>query len=365
MSTDLEKELALYESGKIDELASMMTDVDESAFQIPTTAAASAAAATRKNVGASKPLGELPRGSGVNARQGSFVNPSVRKTVNTISTNKGIRGTPLRSSISATSASASASAAAAPTTPSMTATAGAAAAPAAQSGSATTAKPAVRKGAQPIITEEWLQQKTPSGLSVAELAGPMNIPNADAVTYNISRKAAATAAADEERISRTVNVREMLDSGSQLLDKVRDLLHSDRPIPPEGLNGLEEPPMAPVPVPLEKLAELHEVEEKWIELDNEVKGLRSVIRELQLKKKELEDYLKAEMQRYQMFHLNSPAGEKIILKSMNRKGMYKKDYIFSKLQEILKNPELAADLSDHLENGRPVSESVNLCRTKK
>jgi len=162
-----------------------------------------------------------------------------------------------------------------------------------------------------------------------------------------------------------VDVDKMLKSGTELLGKVRNLLQSNQPIPENGLEGVEEDNVERPMLPPEKILELHEIQDKWIELDNEIKGIRSLIKDLQAKQKELSEYLKSEMLKYQIPHLKSLQGDKIILKSLNRKGTYKKDYIYTKLQELLKDPEMAANLSEHLENGRPVSESLNLSRTKK
>jgi len=177
---------------------------------------------------------------------------------------------------------------------------------------------------------------------------------------------------DEENV---VNVNEMLDAGSDVLSKVRSVLASNQTIPPDGLAGIEaaekmrheqEGKLPPPPVPPEKIAELHAVQDHWLELDNEIKGIRSLIRELQKKKKELEDYLKNEMQKYQIPHLTPPNGsEKIVLKTGNRKGNYKKDYIFAKLQEKLGDPEMAANLAEHLEKSRPINETVTITRSKK
>jgi hypothetical protein len=169
---------------------------------------------------------------------------------------------------------------------------------------------------------------------------------------------------DDEKPKQDVN--SMLSSGSELLTKVRNLLQSNIPIPINGLEGVEEENDANKPVlPEDKILELHQVQDKWLELDNEIKGIRSLIKDLQAKQRELSEYLKSEMLKYQIPHLKSLQGDKIILKSQNRKGTYKKDYIYTKLQEVLQDPEMAAKLSEHLENERPVSECINLSRTKK
>lgn len=122
-------------------------------------------------------------------------------------------------------------------------------------------------------------------------------------------------------------------------------------------------PQSNASVPAPVLSDMHQSMGSWLELDDEIKEINKVLKILKQKQKDLTGNLLKEMKDHQVGYLTEGTQQLKYNVTFPKQG-YKKSYIQEKLAEYLKDPNLAGQLTDYLENSRPRNERVNLKRAK-
>jgi hypothetical protein len=108
---------------------------------------------------------------------------------------------------------------------------------------------------------------------------------------------------------------------------------------------------------------------KWVDLDDNVRQLKAKIKEINEKVKEI-NLEKANYEEPIITFLSQVHEDAVMLKDggklsknvSKQKAPLKKEVIHKALVELVKDPNKAMEMTDHIINSRPVSEKINLKR---
>ena len=102
---------------------------------------------------------------------------------------------------------------------------------------------------------------------------------------------------------------------------------------------------------------------KWLEIDDEIRSIRSKTKDLTKEKKQYEESILSFLENVGEKELNVKDG-KLRRNVSKTKAPLNKASIQKALTEIVKDKSKADSMTDHIINSRPVVERVNLKRTK-
>ena len=108
---------------------------------------------------------------------------------------------------------------------------------------------------------------------------------------------------------------------------------------------------------------------KWVDLDDNVRQLKARIKEINEKVKEI-NLEKANYEEPIITFLSQVHEDAVMLKDggklsknvSKQKAPLKKEVIHKALVELVKDPNKAMEMTDHIINSRPVTEKINLKR---
>ena len=102
---------------------------------------------------------------------------------------------------------------------------------------------------------------------------------------------------------------------------------------------------------------------KWVEIDDNIRNIRSRVKELTSEKKQFEENI--------LNYLSQVDEESIVIKDgklsknvTKSKAPLKKETIYQSLVQLVGDPIKATSMTDHIINSRPDVQRVNLKRTK-
>ena len=102
---------------------------------------------------------------------------------------------------------------------------------------------------------------------------------------------------------------------------------------------------------------------KWVEIDDNIRNIRSKVKELTSKKKQFEENI--------LNYLSQVDEESIVIKDgklsknvSKSKAPLKKETIYKSLVELIGDATKATSMTDHIINSRPEVQRTNLKRTK-
>ena len=102
---------------------------------------------------------------------------------------------------------------------------------------------------------------------------------------------------------------------------------------------------------------------KWLEIDDEIRSIRSKTKDLTKEKKQYEESILSFLENVGEKELNVKDG-KLRRNVSKTKAPLNKASIQKALTEIVKDKSKADSMTDHIINSRPIVERVNLKRTK-
>jgi len=102
---------------------------------------------------------------------------------------------------------------------------------------------------------------------------------------------------------------------------------------------------------------------KWLEIDDEIRGIRSKTKELATEKKQYEEFILSFLEEVGEKELAVNDG-KLRRNVSKTKAPLNKASIQKALTDIVKDKTKATTMTDHIINSRPMVERINLKRTK-
>lgn len=109
--------------------------------------------------------------------------------------------------------------------------------------------------------------------------------------------------------------------------------------------------------------EFVEVVKNWVKIDDEIRTKTSEIKDLKDEKKEYELFILEFMQKNHENVINISDGKLRVNKSTSKAGL-KQESIQSSLFDLTRDPNKALQMTKYILDNRPVTERVNLKRTK-
>ena len=102
---------------------------------------------------------------------------------------------------------------------------------------------------------------------------------------------------------------------------------------------------------------------KWLEIDDQIREIRSKTKELNTEKKQHEEYILSFLEQVGEKELAVSDGKLRRNVSKTKKPL-SKDTIQKALTELVKDKDKANTMTEHITNSRPTVERINLKRTK-
>lgn len=109
--------------------------------------------------------------------------------------------------------------------------------------------------------------------------------------------------------------------------------------------------------------EFVEIVKNWVKIDDEIRQKNNEIKELKDEKKEYETFILEFMQNNNENVINISDGKLRVNKSTTKSGL-KQENIQSSLFDLTRDPNKALQMTKYILDNRPISERVNLKRTK-
>ena len=109
--------------------------------------------------------------------------------------------------------------------------------------------------------------------------------------------------------------------------------------------------------------EFVEIVKNWVKIDDEIRQKNNEIKELKDEKKEYETFILEFMQNNNENVINISDGKLRVNKSTTKSGL-KQESIQNSLFDLTRDPNKALQMTKYILDNRPISERVNLKRTK-